>query len=199
MLFEKIHMTTWSRKEYFEHYFTNVPCTYSMTVKLDITRIKKTGNCILQCCIILPRWWTVTKNSERIWTKNENRGFIRKCFHPILCFIKTRKLFPNYGLNILPIMILFVPGTNMIWHNMGTEKVCLENPECRKMFFLFPWFLGQVLKALIWICKRAMIICFLFLRFYDGKVLRGKWTQISSLVCVGAPCRLWRFPSLPVS
>lgn len=41
MLFEKIHMTTWSRKEYFEHYFTNVPCTYSMTVKLDITRIKK--------------------------------------------------------------------------------------------------------------------------------------------------------------
>ena len=32
---------TWQRKEYFEHYFSNVPCTYSMTVKLDITQIKK--------------------------------------------------------------------------------------------------------------------------------------------------------------
>lgn len=41
MEFEKIDINEWSRKEYFEHYFSDVPCTYSMTVKLDITRIKK--------------------------------------------------------------------------------------------------------------------------------------------------------------
>lgn len=41
MLFEKIDRNTWARKEYFEHYFSNVPCTYSMTVKLDITRIRE--------------------------------------------------------------------------------------------------------------------------------------------------------------
>ena len=41
MLFEKIDRNSWKRKEYFEHYFTNIPCTYSMTVKVDITPIKK--------------------------------------------------------------------------------------------------------------------------------------------------------------
>ena len=41
MKFEKIDRDTWVRKEYFEHYFSNIPCTYSMTVKLDITQIVK--------------------------------------------------------------------------------------------------------------------------------------------------------------
>jgi len=40
MVFEKIDRNSWKRNEYFEHYFTNIPCTYSMTVKLDITQIK---------------------------------------------------------------------------------------------------------------------------------------------------------------
>ena len=41
MVFEKIDRNSWKRKEYFEHYFANIPCTYSMTVKVDITQIKK--------------------------------------------------------------------------------------------------------------------------------------------------------------
>ena len=41
MVFEKIDRSSWKRNEYFKHYFTNIPCTYSMTVKLDITQIKK--------------------------------------------------------------------------------------------------------------------------------------------------------------
>ena len=43
MSFKKIDQRTWDRKEYFEHYFSDIPCTYSMTVKLDITQIKKEG------------------------------------------------------------------------------------------------------------------------------------------------------------
>ena len=41
MGFKKIDRNSWKRNEYFEHYFTHVPCTYSMTVKLDITQIKE--------------------------------------------------------------------------------------------------------------------------------------------------------------
>lgn len=40
-MFQKIDRKNWPRNEYYEHYFNNVPCTYSMTVKLDITRIRK--------------------------------------------------------------------------------------------------------------------------------------------------------------
>lgn len=41
MVFEKIDRAAWDREEYFQYYFSHVPCTYSMTVKLDITALKK--------------------------------------------------------------------------------------------------------------------------------------------------------------
>ncbi|MCB2291907.1 type A chloramphenicol O-acetyltransferase [Clostridium sp. CS001] len=41
MNFKLIEKEKWQRKEIFEHYFSTVPCTYSMTVKLDITKIKE--------------------------------------------------------------------------------------------------------------------------------------------------------------
>ena len=43
MKFELIDMENWPRKEYFDQYFKNVPCTYSMVVKLDITNVRKKG------------------------------------------------------------------------------------------------------------------------------------------------------------
>lgn len=43
MLFQRIDISTWKRKEYYEHYLSGVPCTYSVTVKLDITRLRAAG------------------------------------------------------------------------------------------------------------------------------------------------------------
>lgn len=40
MNFQPIDMELWKRKEYFLHYFSDVPCTYSMTVKLEITKVR---------------------------------------------------------------------------------------------------------------------------------------------------------------
>lgn len=39
MEFEKIDRETWARRKYFEQYFSDLPCTYSITVKIDITPI----------------------------------------------------------------------------------------------------------------------------------------------------------------
>nr|AYM48483.1 chloramphenicol acetyltransferase [uncultured bacterium] len=39
--FELIKHDSWERKEYFDHYFASVPCTYCMSFTLDITAIKK--------------------------------------------------------------------------------------------------------------------------------------------------------------
>ena len=41
MLFNKIDLQTWNRKESYSHYFHAVPCTYSMTINLDITKFIK--------------------------------------------------------------------------------------------------------------------------------------------------------------
>lgn len=43
MDYEVINLENWPRREYYEHYMKAVPCTYSMTVKLDITNIRRRG------------------------------------------------------------------------------------------------------------------------------------------------------------
>lgn len=43
MMFTRIDRETWPRKEYFAHYFTQVPCTYSATFQLDITGLRESG------------------------------------------------------------------------------------------------------------------------------------------------------------
>ena len=60
MQFTKIDINNWTRKEYFDHYFDNTPCTYSMTVKLDISKLKK-------------GWKKVIPNSF-IWSYNDHQS-----------------------------------------------------------------------------------------------------------------------------
>lgn len=43
MSFTVIDREAWSRREYFEHYLTVVPCTYSLTTNIEITAIKRQG------------------------------------------------------------------------------------------------------------------------------------------------------------
>lgn len=39
MKFTTIDLDHWNRKKYFELYYQNIPCTYSLTIKLDISKI----------------------------------------------------------------------------------------------------------------------------------------------------------------
>ncbi len=41
-MFNKIDIENWNRKHSYHHYFESVPCTYSMTVNLDITNFLNT-------------------------------------------------------------------------------------------------------------------------------------------------------------
>lgn len=43
MHFEPIDLSRWERAEYFTHYLGEILCTYSMTVRLDVTRVKQAG------------------------------------------------------------------------------------------------------------------------------------------------------------
>ena len=43
MTFTPIDRAHWARKEYFDHYFSQVPCTYSAVFQLDITRLRQQG------------------------------------------------------------------------------------------------------------------------------------------------------------
>ena len=43
MTFTPIDRETWERKAYFDHYFSQVPCTYSAVFHLDISLIRRKG------------------------------------------------------------------------------------------------------------------------------------------------------------
>lgn len=43
MFFKVLNKENWERAEYFQHYHSSVPCTYSMTTKLDITNLIKSN------------------------------------------------------------------------------------------------------------------------------------------------------------
>ena len=43
MTFIPIDRENWERKEYFDHYFSQVPCTYSAVFPLDITLLRQRG------------------------------------------------------------------------------------------------------------------------------------------------------------
>ena len=40
MQFTKIDINNWTRKEYFDHYFDNTPCTYSMMSQTACSVVK---------------------------------------------------------------------------------------------------------------------------------------------------------------
>ena len=57
-MFQLIDRSKWKREEYFNHFFSNVPCTYSMTVRLDITTLREkevnlypTMLYLIACCV----------------------------------------------------------------------------------------------------------------------------------------------------
>jgi len=42
-LFTPIDLERWPRREYFEHYTAHMPCTYAITVQVDVTPISAHG------------------------------------------------------------------------------------------------------------------------------------------------------------
>lgn len=71
MEFQIINLNTWKRKEYFEHYYKHNPCTYSMTVKIDITNLIKSCKKIYPS-LLYSVTTIVNKHEEFRTAMNEN-------------------------------------------------------------------------------------------------------------------------------
>ncbi len=70
--FNPIDRTNWEREEYFTHFFSDVPCTYSMTVRLDITQLKRSQQKIYPA--LLHRMAKVVNNHPEFRTAYNRQG-----------------------------------------------------------------------------------------------------------------------------
>lgn len=82
MEFNRIDTATWDRKEYFEHYFSDVPCTYNITVNINVSKLL-TLKLKLYPAMLYLITATVNKHQEfrTVFDKNGNLG-IFDCMHP---------------------------------------------------------------------------------------------------------------------
>ena len=88
MEFRLIDLKRWKRKAYFTHYFESVPCTYSMTVKLDITTIK-TGKAKLYPTLLYAVSTVVNRHEEFRMAVDDDQP-LRLCKHCQKVFLGSR-------------------------------------------------------------------------------------------------------------
>ncbi len=96
MEFQIIDQQTWARKEYFDHYFSSVPCTYSMNVRIDITAILESG-VKLYPAMLYAISTIVNRHSEFRTCQNENHevGIFSEMMPCYTIFHKESETFSN--------------------------------------------------------------------------------------------------------
>ena len=96
MDYKVIDIEKWERREFFEHYINAVPCTYSLTVKIDVTNIKR-QNLKLFPALLYCLTKTVNKYEEfRTALRNDGELVVYSAMQPCYTvFHKDTKTFSN--------------------------------------------------------------------------------------------------------
>jgi len=89
MMFHKIDRSTWKREEYFNHYISDIPCTYSMAVRLDITRLREQKLNLYPTMLYLIT--TVVNRHEEFRTALDCNGEVGVYEHLIPCYTVFHK------------------------------------------------------------------------------------------------------------
>lgn len=128
MEFKKIDIKNWNRKEYFDHYYSNVPCTYSMTVKLDITKIIEKKMKIYPT--MLYSLTTIVNRHYEFRTAFNNDGELgiyNEMIPSYTIFHKDTETFSNIWTQYTPILENFLKLMKMIYKYMVITSNLLEN------------------------------------------------------------------------
>ena len=131
------------RKEYFEHYFANIPCTYSMTVKLDITRIietnKKLYPSMLYCIATI-----VNRHPEFRTAFNDKGelGIYSEMIPSYTVFHKDTETFSNLWTDYNPDFEVFFRSYEKDMLQFGNQKGMIGKPDVPPNVFtvsMIPW------------------------------------------------------------
>lgn len=141
--FEKIDRECWARREYFEHYFSEVPCTYSMTVKLDITPIKQRRQKLYPAMLYYLAT-VVNRHPEFRTAINENGelGIYRKMTPCYTVFHKDTETFSNLWTDYTPDFDRFCAAYEEDLEQYGAQKGMTAKPHLPSNSFnvsMIPW------------------------------------------------------------
>ena len=197
MTFEKIDRDTWVRKEYFEHYFSNIPCTYSMTVRLDITQIVK-QQVKLYPAMLYYLTTVVNRHSEFRTAFNENNelGIYSEMIPCYTVFHKDTKAFSNIWTNYTPNFEEFCNAYENDILQYVNEKGMTAKPNVPSNYFnvsMIPWATFEGFNLNLQKGYDYLKPIFTIGKYYQetGRTLIPLATQVHHAVCDGFHvCRL---------
>lgn len=141
--FTIINRENWSRKDYFDHYYSELPCTYSMSVKLDITAIKKAGYKLYPTLLYFITK-VVNEHSEfrMSFDENDNLGFFGQMLPCYTVFHKGTSTFSNLWTEDTQDYATFCKAYDRDIEEFGSIEKMMAKPNPPKNNFpvsMIPW------------------------------------------------------------
>lgn len=191
MRFNLIDFDTWKRKEYFNHYFSDVPCTYSMTVDIDISQLKKCDAKLYPTMLYLLT--SLVNKYEEFRTALDyegNVGIFSEMYPCYTVFHKDSETFSNMWTEFNESYDIFCSNYNEDIEKYGSIKSMNAKPNVPSNTFpvsMIPWttFTGFNLNL-----KKGyeyLLPIFTIGKYYEkeNKVLMPIVVQVHHAVCDG--------------
>lgn len=191
MVFEKIDRTTWDRKEYFQHYFSHVPCTYSITVKLDITALKDRQQ-KLYPTMLYYLTTVVNRHPEFRTALNEQGelGIYREMLPSYTVFHKDTETFSEIWTECSDDYEAFCQAYEADIQRYGAQKGLIGKPDAPKNIFtvsMIPWTTFDGFNLNLQQGYDYLIPIFTMGKYYheNGRTLLPLAIQVHHAVCDG--------------
>lgn len=191
MNFKIINKEAWDRKEYFDHYFSHIPCTYSMTVKLDITKIK-TSNQKLYPTMLYFITKVINEHSEfrTAFDMNGNLGIFDKMLPCYTIFNKETETFSNVWTEYSEDYDVFCSSYEEDLKTFGSVKGFIAKPNTPENNFpvsMIPWTTFEGFNLNLQKGYDYLLPIFTLGKYYEenGKYLLPLAIQVHHAVCDG--------------
>ncbi len=191
MNIKAIDKDNWDRAEYFEHYFSALPCTYSITVKLDITKIKKSKRKLYP-----PMLYFITKlvNDHREFRMSFDAkgqlGYFDKMLPCYTVFHKDTETFSNVWTEYNDDYDLFCQAYEDDMNTFGSVHKMMAKPNVPANNFpvsMIPWTTFEGFNLNLQKGYDYLLPIFTIGKFYEenGKYLLPLAIQVHHAVCDG--------------
>lgn len=197
MLFTRIDKKTWPRSAYFDHYFTQVPCTYSAVFKLDITKLRQRGQ-KLYPAMLYALSTAVNRHQEFRMALNEagESGFYDQVHPCYTVFHRDTETFSNLWTAYTPDYAAFCAAFEHDMAVYGDRQGLMsrtDTPENTFPVSMVPWASFEGFNLNLQKGYDYLTPIFTMGKFYEdgGRILLPLAVQVHHAVCDGFHlCRL---------
>jgi chloramphenicol O-acetyltransferase type A len=195
MTFKKIDISKWDRKEYFEHYLNEVPCTHSMTLNLDSTtllkEIRKQNVKLYPTMIYLLS--AIVNKHEEFRTAIDTNGTVGvfDLLHPLYTiFQKDDETFTNIWTEYTPSFFEFYKQYLLDIQNYGEIKSFMAKPNVPSNIFTIstiPWVSFTGFNLNLPTATGYLLPIFTTGKYFeqDGKIWLPMAIQVHHAICDG--------------